>query len=94
MPFASAQVNIADIPAYVKAQTKLTPIPKGPLNQAGAKRLTIALRRSEVNKARALRIAIANHRYNQQLYYQAPGSSNGLIWPGDYAPINVRRVNR
>lgn len=92
VPFASAQVNLSNMPAYVRAQAKLTPVPKGPLNAAGTKKFIVALRRSEVNKARAIRIAVANHQFNQQLYAQVPRSPGGFIWPGDrvdYSPINT-----
>lgn len=91
-PFASAQTNLADVPAYVRNNVKLTPVPKGPLNESGTKKFIVALRRSEVNKARALRISIANHNYNRTLYAQQPRQGI-LTWPGDkpdYHPINPR----
>jgi len=82
------------VPAYVRNQAKLTPIPKGPLNQAGTKKLIVALRRSEVNKARAIRIAIAGNQYNRTLYAQQP-KQGVLVWPGDrpdYRPINPKQA--
>lgn len=92
-PFASAQINLPPLPAYVAGQGKVTKIPKGPLNEAGTKKLIIKLRQSEVNNARAVRIAKANHEYLRRLYYQQP-TSGTLVWPGDrpdYRPINRRQ---
>lgn len=93
VPFASAQVNLAPLPAYVQGQGKTVRIPKGPLDAAGTKKLIIALRRSEVNNARAVRIAKTNHQYITNLNSQQVPSGGLFTWPGDkpnYAPINPK----
>ena len=92
-PFANAQVNLAPLPPYVQGQGKIIKIPKGPLDDKGTKKLIIELRKSEVNNARAVRIAKAHSRYTSKLYAQAP-KQGPLVWPGDrpnYSPINPKQ---